>query len=48
MAYVSENYEFLYQKYLYTEFDKIVDPYIAGLELKKTSLGESIDLVSLN
>lgn len=48
MSYISENYDTLYQKYLYTEFDKIVDPYIAGLKLEKTELGESLDLVSMS
>ena len=47
MNYINDNYDALYQKYLYTEFDKIADAYISKLGLEKTELGKSLDLVAI-
>ena len=44
-SYLMENYEYLYQKYLYLELDKIVGELYSDLEVEKTEFGESIDLV---
>ncbi len=47
-AYISKNYEYLYQKYVYLEFDKIASDFTDKLELEKTSFGEGLDLVNVN
>ena len=46
-AYIMENYEYLYQKYLYLEFDKIIGELYEDQKLEKTPFGESLDLVSI-
>ncbi len=46
-AYIMGNYEYLYQKYLYLELDKIVGELYEDLKLEKTPFGESLDLVSI-
>ena len=44
-SYLMENYEYLYQKYLYLELDKIVGELYDDLKVEKTEFGASIDLV---
>lgn len=46
-SYIMQNYEYLYQKYLYLELDKIIGELYRDLKLEKTPFGESLDLVSI-
>ena len=48
ISYIIQNYSYFYQKYLFSEFDKIVDEFDDDLKLEKTEFGKEIDLTKVN